>query len=75
MTLSEFIKNLQEFIEKNPAALELEVITSKDSEGNGYESVYYGPSIGHYDGDDFIPYDQFEEWNRDKDDVNSVCLN
>jgi hypothetical protein len=75
MTLSEFITNLQEFIEKHPEALELEVITSKDSEGNGYESVYYGPSIGHYDDHDFIPYDRFEERDRDKDDVNSVCLN
>jgi hypothetical protein len=75
MTLKEFIENLQKFVEENPRALELEVITSKDAEGNGYNRVYYEPSMGHYDGDDFISHSEFEDWNRDDDDLNSVCLN
>jgi hypothetical protein len=75
MTLKEFIENLQKFVEENPKALELEVVTSKDDEGNGYNRVYYEPSMGHYDGDDFTPHSQFEDWNRDDDDLNSVCLN
>ena len=75
MTLKEYIEGLQEFVKENPDALELEVITSIDDEGNGYNAVYYGPSKGHYDGDDYSPVSSFEEYGLDNDDINSVCVN
>jgi hypothetical protein len=75
MTLKEYIEGLQEFVKENPDALELEVITSIDDEGNGYNPVYYGPSKGHYDGGDYSPVSSFEEYGLDNDDINSVCVN
>jgi hypothetical protein len=75
MTLKEYFEQLQEFINENPDALELEVITSKDDEGNGYNEVFYGPSLGQFDDNEFIPHSQFEEWGREDSDINAVCLN
>jgi hypothetical protein len=75
MKLKEFIENLQKFVEQNPKALKMEVVTSKDDEGNGYNIVYYGPSIGNYDSGVFTSHSEFEDWNLDDDDLNSVCLN
>jgi hypothetical protein len=75
MTLKEYFEGLQKFITENPDALEFQVITSKDDEGNGYNPVYYEPSKGHYDGDDYISHSQFEEWGRDDSDLNCVCVN
>lgn len=75
MTLKEYFEQLQEFIKENPDALELEVVTSIDDEGNGFNRVYYGPSKGNYDGDSFTSVDSFEDYNMDGEDVNAVCLN
>ena len=52
MTLKEFISNLNEFVEENPKALDMQVVTSKDDEGNGYNQVYYTPSVGNFDEDE-----------------------
>lgn len=75
MTLREYIEGLQDFVKENPNALELEVISCIDNEGNGYNEVYYGPSLGHFDDNEFIPYSQFEEWGREDSDINAVCVN
>ena len=75
MKLREYIENLREFVKENPEALDMDVITSKDDEGNGYNHIYYSPTKGHFDGDDFIPAGDLEEYGKDKNEVNSVCLN
>jgi hypothetical protein len=75
MTLKEYIEGLQEFIKENPNALDLEVVTSKDDEGNGYNRVYYSPTLGQFEDNEFIAYSQFDEWERDDSDVNAVCVN
>jgi hypothetical protein len=79
MTLKEYIEGLQSFAKENPDALELQVITAADDEGNGYNPVYYGPTKGNYDEDDYdcayISINQFEEWDREDPDVNAVCVN
>ncbi len=75
MTLKEYFEGLQEFIKENPDALDLEVVTSKDDEGNGFNRVHYGPSKGHYDEDSFTSVDMFDEWGIDEDNVNAVCVN
>ena len=46
MTLREYLDNLNKAVNEHPEYLELEVITSKDDEGNGYNVVYYGPTVG-----------------------------
>ena len=71
MTLKEFIENLQELAEQYPEALELEVITSKDDEGNGYNAVFYSPSVGVLDGDDFRGID----YEVEKRKPTVVCVN
>ncbi len=75
MTLKEYFEQLQEFINENPDALELEIITSVDDEGNGFNQVYCGPSKGNYDEGSFISVDMFDDWGIGEDGINAVCLN
>jgi hypothetical protein len=79
MKLKEFIENLTDLVKEHPEYLELDVITSIDSEGNGFEQVHYGPSPGVLDDDDcFCPAesDDFElEYGYTKEDINSICVN
>lgn len=42
MKLSDYVKNLQELIAKNPELMDCEVIYSSDDEGNDYHEVHYG---------------------------------
>lgn len=80
MKLKEFLENIQEMIKEDPSLLELDVITSKDAEGNGYEEVYWSPSPGVYDSDEneFVPSnseDFEEEHEYTKEDINAICIN
>ena len=75
MTLREFMKGLDKFVAENPTALDLEVITSSDDEGNCYTPVVFEPSLGFYEDDDFIDKTMLNDWGRDDDDVNAVCIN
>lgn len=75
MTLENYIEGLKKFVEENPETLQMQVITSKDNEGNGFNPVYYEPSKGFYEDDEFTAYDQFEECEIDDNDVNAVCVN
>ena len=49
MKLKDYIKSLQKLVKKYPEA---ECFYSIDEEGNGYESVYFGPSIQYADKDE-----------------------
>ena len=75
MKLKEFINGLILFGKENPEALEMDIVTSKDDEGNGYNPVYFTPTIGIYEDDDFISKDQFEDHGREDDEANTVCVN
>jgi len=55
MKLKEFLDNLNKLVKDHPEYLELDVITSKDAEGNGFEEVYYEPSVGVFD-DEYIQH-------------------
>lgn len=73
MTLKEYFELLQEFIKEHPEALEYEVISSKDDEGNGYNRIYYSPTLGSFNGDDFsTELEDLEEGNLP---INAVCIN
>jgi len=66
MKLKEFISNLNNLVKTNPEALDYDVVTSKDDEGNGFNLVYYAPQIGHFDEDrDF----------QEVQEANAVCVN
>lgn len=75
MTLREYIEELKKFAEENPETLEMQVITSKDDEGNGFSPVYYSPSKGIFEDSDFISAEQYEDWERDESETNAVCVN
>ena len=48
MTLKEYIAGLNN-LAKDKSLLELDVVHSKDDEGNGFGKVHYSPSFGTYD--------------------------
>lgn len=76
MTLRNYINGLQQFALENPDALDMQVITSKDAEGNGYEPVYYGPTKGNFNDDyEFVAVNQFEDWEMEDAECNAVCVN
>ena len=75
MKFKEFLANLNKFAQENPETLELDTVTSKDDEGNAFNLVYFEPTKGFLEDRAFIAEDNLEEWGRDKDDINAVCVN
>ena len=75
MKLREYIENLNEFVKENPETLDMIVVYAKDSEGNGFEEVYYTPNKGCFDPDErnFVDVENYEE--LDENDTNAVCIN
>lgn len=76
MTLKEYLKDLNNLAEQTPEILDMEVVTSIDDEGNGFNRVSYTPCIGRYDSDDR----DFTNKDNDEDPIgidecNAVCLN
>jgi hypothetical protein len=77
MTLQEFLENIEKMVGEDPSILELEVITSIDDEGNGFNAVYHSPSLGRYDDNEFKSYNPSadEEDTCDREEINSICIN
>lgn len=75
MKLKEYIKNLQDIVENNPEYLELQVITAKDEEGNGYDKVYFEPSLGNLNDGDFTQLENFYDLDEEDQIINSICVN
>lgn len=87
MVLSEYIEQCKAVFEEYG---DLELVYASDDEGNDFQKVNWGPSVGVFMGDyrgDFIPEDNLEEHydyiNEDLDDdeqeeipaINAVCIN
>lgn len=53
MKLLEYFNQLKDFIELHPECLDMDVIYSTDDEGNSYQKVHYGPSVGILEDTDF----------------------
>jgi len=75
MTLKDYIENLYKFAKENPECLEMEVITSKDVEGNGFNKVYFTPTKGVFDNGDFISEEGYDDYGYKNNDTNIVCVN
>lgn len=75
MTLKEFMEGLNTFAKKNPDALDLQVVASKDDEGNGYNPIIYPPTKGIYEDREFLPVDEYDDWGHDESETNAVCVN
>ena len=66
MTLKDYMLQLNELILDNPNALDYQVITSSDDEGNNYLPVHYSPAVGHLN--------EYKEYSNEGPE-NVVCLN
>jgi hypothetical protein len=78
MILKEFLENINKMVEKDPSILELTVITSIDAEGNGFNELYYEPSIGVFEDDEFVGSDSedfYDEYEYSKENINAICIN
>lgn len=81
MTLAEYIKGLQDFVKENPEAANMTAVYSRDDEGNGYQEVYYTPTLGQFNEDEreFRTKASLEGYEDDEELVNfvnnAVCIN
>jgi len=64
MKAKEYINHLQKLIEEYG---DLDLISSKDDEGNEYNPVYYAPSVGKYKDGEFN--------TCSKKNINAICIN
>ena len=70
MKLKVFLENINKLVKADPSILQLDVVSSRDDEGNGFNPIYYTPSTGEYLAED-------KEFTADvsKERTNSVCIN
>jgi len=73
MKLKHYIKLLQE-IDANNKYLDLEVVYASDEEGNSFHELNFVPSLGDYDGGEFVTDDGSKEFKKNFM-VNAVCIN
>lgn len=75
MKLNEYIEELKEILEEHG---DLDLIYSRDSEGNGFENVFYSPSIMYKEGVShrFDAYSEDDLEDDEKEDYQKVvCVN
>ncbi len=83
MLLREFLQHINTKVKTNSELLECEVIYATDAEGNNYDNVSYGPSLGNFDKTrsafyKFLPRSEFEEYNSEYEvelKVNAIVIN
>lgn len=73
MTLKEYIQGLQEFVEENPEAADFKVVSAIDEEGNGFNEVKFGPTLGYFD-DSYGGFTHADEEELEEE-PNAVCIN
>ena len=73
MKISEMIKNLQEFMAEHG---DLDCWYAEDDEGNGYQKVYYSPSLYYANeyGDIYTQEDWDEADEDDREDLTPICV-
>ena len=75
MNLKEYLKHLNKIVEKNPEALEYEVIYSKDDEGNEFGEVNFKPTLGFLDDENEYTDIDSEDWIELEEQPNVICIN
>lgn len=79
MKLKEYLENLLKMADEDPKLLDYTVISSIDDEGNGFNEVYWKPSLGHFNEDrDFYSKENIEEDPEEYDEdieINAICIN
>jgi hypothetical protein len=71
MTLKQYREKLNKLAEENPEADNMQVIYSRDDEGNGYSNIHYSPGLGKFEHGEYMDKDNLE----DGDKSNAVCIN
>lgn len=73
MKISEMIKNLQEFMAEHG---DLDCWYAIDDEGNGYQKVYYEPTLMYVDEyDDVFSENYYDEVDEDdREDLTPICI-
>lgn len=66
MKLKEYSKHITDMAKKYP---DLEVISARDEEGNGFFPVYYHPTLGIFENDNF------DDDPKDTSKYNAICIN
>jgi hypothetical protein len=69
--LKEYREKLNKLAEENPEADDMQVIYSKDDEGNWYQHVNYDPGLGTFKNGEYISTND-AGYN---DTPNAVCIN
>lgn len=72
MIYKDYVNKLNELLENNPDIADMPVIASKDDEGNGYNEIYFDPSIVYYDGDSIYAEEDRVEMGEK---LNTVLVN
>ncbi len=75
MKLREWLKNLNEQAGARPEMLEMEMVTSTDDEGSGYNQVSYTASVGWLDEDGDFTDDIDGDDIDDECEKKVICLN
>ena len=61
MKLKTFLKGINELIDKEPGALDLEVYYAVDDEGNGHNPIYFAASLSLREADgEMLSIDEWE---------------
>jgi len=72
MKISEMIANLKEFMEEHG---DLECWYAIDAEGNGYDRVYYSPSLFFVTVDDeVLQWEDVEDEELSPDEYEEICV-
>ena len=73
MKISEMIKNLEEFKAEYG---DLDCWYAKDDEGNGYQGIYYEPSLYYVDSRDevYVSIEDVTDCDLTMEDVTPICI-
>ena len=76
MNFKEYVESLQKLLKEKPETANLEVIAAADDEGNDFNRVGYGPTLGNFDnGREFHPEESYEDYELHASDTNAICIN
>lgn len=73
MKLSEYVKNLSDLMKDKPETADMVVVSAIDEEGNGFNTIGFGPTVGQYLDGEFHDKD-YDPENEDYVE-NAVCIN
>ena len=71
MKFKEYVETINDLANSQPECLEYDTVYSTDDEGNNFHLVFFKPSVGRYDGVEFMQEDE----DGQPPDLNAICIN